>query len=89
MRATLLFKKQARVALLSCLIKTLIYLKSFETLLKDSSKFKSIPLAPDKDLNYFINSEKRVNDVLKKQKNKNAISEETYKVSWFKTGDTV
>ena len=27
------------------------YLKSVETLLKDSSKFKSIPVAPDKDLN--------------------------------------
>ena len=54
------------------------YLKSVETLLKDSSKFKKIPVAPDKDLNYIINSEKRVTDLLKKLKNKNAISEETY-----------
>ena len=54
------------------------YLKSVETLLKDSSKFNSIPVAPDKDLNYVINSEKRVTDLLKKFKNKNAISEETY-----------
>ena len=53
------------------------YLKSIETLLKDSSKFKNIPVAPDKDLNY-INSEKRVTDLLKKLKNKNAISDETY-----------
>ena len=30
-----------------------------ETLLKDSSKFKNIPVAPDKDLNYIINSEKK------------------------------
>ena len=35
------------------------YLKPVETLLKDSSKFKNIPVAPDKDLNYVINSEKR------------------------------
>ena len=54
------------------------YLKSVETLLKDSSKFKSIAIAPNKDLNYIINSEKRVTDLLKKLKNKNAISEETY-----------
>ena len=54
------------------------YLILFETLLKDSSKCKSIPVAPDKDLNYVINSEKRVTDLLKKLKNKNAISEETY-----------
>ena len=36
------------------------YFKSVETLLKDSSKFKNIPVAPDKDLNYIINFEKRV-----------------------------
>ena len=54
------------------------YLKSVETLLKDSSKFKNIPIAPNKDLNYIINSEKRVTDLLKKLKNKNAISEESY-----------
>ena len=33
------------------------YLKPVETLLKDSSRFKNIPVAPDKDLNYVINSE--------------------------------
>ena len=54
------------------------YLKPVETLLKDSSKFKNIPVAPDKDLNYVINSEKRVTDLLKKPKNNNAISEETF-----------
>ena len=54
------------------------YLKSVETLMKDSSKFKNIPIAPDKDLNYITNSEKRVTDLLKKLKNKNIISEETY-----------
>ena len=42
------------------------YLKSVETLLKDFSKFKNIPVAPDKDLNYIIYSEKRVTDLLKK-----------------------
>ena len=36
------------------------HLKSVETLLKDSSKFKKIPVAPDKDLDYTINSEKSV-----------------------------
>ena len=50
------------------------YLKSVETLLKDSSKFKSIPVVPDKDLSSIINSEKRVTEL----KNKDAISEETY-----------
>ena len=49
------------------------YLKSIETLLKDSSKFKNIPVVPDKNLNYIINFEKRGNDLLKKLKNKNAI----------------
>ena len=47
------------------------YLKSVETLLKDSSKFKNIPVTPDKDLNYIINSEKRVTELLKKLENKN------------------
>ena len=47
-------------------------------LLNDSSKFKNIPVVPDKDLNYIINSEKRVTDLSKKLKNKNAINEETY-----------
>ena len=43
--------------------------KSVKTLLKDSSKFKNVPVVvPDKDLNYIINSEKRVNDLLKKLK---------------------
>ena len=50
------------------------YLKSVETLSKDSSKFKSIPVVPDKDLSSIINSEKRVTEL----KNKDAISEETY-----------
>ena len=77
MRTTLLFKRQTRVTLLPLSIKT--YLKSIETPLKDSSKFKNIPVAPDKDLNYNINSEKRVTDLSKKLKNKNVISEETYK----------
>ena len=53
-------------------------MKSVETLFKDSSKFKNIPVAPDKDLNYIINSVKRVIDLLKKIRNKNAIIEETY-----------
>ena len=52
------------------------YLKSVEALLKDSSKFKNIPVVPDKDLNYIVNSEKRVTDLLKKLKYKNAISDE-------------
>ena len=54
------------------------YLKSVETLSKDSSKFKNIPVANNKDLNYIISSQKRVTDLLKKLKNKNATSEETY-----------
>ena len=54
------------------------YLKSVETLLKDSSKFKNIPVACDKDLNYIINSDKRSTNLLEKLKNKNAIHEETY-----------
>ena len=54
-------------------------MKSVETLLKDSSKFKNISAAADKNLNYIINSEKRVNDLLEKLKNKNANCEETCK----------
>ena len=54
------------------------YLKSVETLLKDSPKFENIPVVPDKDFNYIINSEKRVTDLLKKLKNKNVISKEIY-----------
>ena len=30
------------------------YLKSVETILKDSSELKKIPVVPDKDLNYII-----------------------------------
>ena len=52
--------------------------RTFETLLKYSSKFKAIPVAPDKDFNYIINSKKRVTDPMKKLKIKNVISEETY-----------
>ena len=54
------------------------HLKSVEILLKDSSEFKNVVVAPDKDLNYIINSEKRVTNLFKKLKNKNAISEETF-----------
>ena len=43
------------------------YLKSIETLLKDSLKFKNIYVALDKDLKYVINFEKRVTDLLKKR----------------------
>ena len=39
----------------------------------DSSKFKNIPVPPDQDLSYVINSEKRVTDLLKKLKNKNVV----------------
>ena len=46
--------------------------------MKDSSKFNSIPVAPAKDINHITNSEKRVTDLLKKLKNKNAISDEIY-----------
>ena len=48
------------------------YLKSVKALLKNSSKFKSISVALAKDLNYVINSEKGVTDLLKNLKNKNA-----------------
>ena len=51
------------------------YLKSVEKLLKDSPKFKNIPLAPTKDLIYVINSEKRVPDLLKNLEKKNAAVE--------------
>ena len=54
------------------------YLKSVKALLKNSSKFKRIPVAPAKDINYVINFKKRITDLLKKLKNKNGISEETY-----------
>ena len=54
------------------------YLKSVETLLTGSSKFKNIPVRPDKDLNYIISFKKRITELLKKLKNKNAISDETY-----------
>ena len=54
------------------------YLKSVEALLKDSSNFKSIPVAPEKDLNYIITSEKRFTHPLKNLKNKKGVSEETY-----------
>ena len=50
------------------------YLKSVETLLKDSSKFKNILVESDKDLSDVIDSEKTVTDL----EDKNAISEETY-----------
>ena len=54
------------------------YLKSVGTLSKDSSKFKNIAVAPNKNLNYITNSKKGVTDLSKKLKDKNVISEETY-----------
>ena len=48
------------------------YLKSVEMLLKDSSKFKNIPVTLHKNLNYVVNSEKRVIDLLKALKSKNS-----------------
>ena len=53
------------------------YLKSVETLLKDSSNFKNIPVVPHKDLNYLINSEKRTTFHWS-LKNKNAIIVKTH-----------
>ena len=59
MRTTLLFNRADKSNTIVILDKG-SYLKSVETLLKDSSKFKNILVSPDKDLNYVINSEKRV-----------------------------
>ena len=53
------------------------YLKSAETVLKDSSNLKKIPAALDRNLSYVVNLEKR-NDLLKKLQNKYAISERVY-----------
>ena len=60
MRATSFFKMQTKVALWSFLKGSTIvildkesYLKPVETLLKCSSKFKKIPVAPDKHLKYY------------------------------------
>ena len=47
--------------------------------MKCSPKFKEIHVAPDKHLKYGINIKKRVTDLLRKFKNKNAISERAYK----------
>ena len=57
MRTTLLFKRQGKGNTIAILYKDSC-LKSVEMLLKDSSEFKNIIEAPDKDLNYIINSEK-------------------------------
>ena len=56
------------------------YLKPVETLLKDSSKFKNIPVAPYKDsiTLLILKKESLWKYLLKKLKNKNAISDETY-----------
>ena len=54
------------------------YLKSSQKVLEDSWKFKNIPVVSDKDINYVINYEKRVTNLLKKLKNKNGISKETH-----------
>ena len=67
MRTTLLFNRTDKSNTIVILDKG-SYLKSVETLLKDSSKFKNILVSPDKDLNYVINSEKRVTDLLKNLK---------------------
>ena len=57
--------------------------------MNDSSKSKNIPVPTEIDLNYVINSEKRVTGLLKKLESKHAISEKTYKASCSKTGDTL
>ena len=45
--------------------------------MKNSSKLRSISVTLDKDHKYTINSQEKITDLLKKLKNKNAISEKT------------
>ena len=73
MRATLRFKRQTRVTNTVVILDKDSYLKSVETLLEDSCKFKNIHVAL-----ILLILKKRMTDLLKKLKNKNAISEETY-----------
>ena len=53
------------------------YLDKMENLLNDTRKFEKINLNNDGILNFAINQEKRVNNILKKLVASNSICEET------------
>ena len=53
------------------------YINSVETFSKDSSKLRNISVAPGKELDCIINSEKRLTDFLKSLEYKIKTSKET------------
>ena len=73
----IIFKLQIVNLALNIFLKLLSNFKqsTTETILKDSSEFNNTLAAPHKDVNYIINSEKRVTYLWKILTNKNGISE--------------
>ena len=55
-----------------------VYVSKIRSLLSDPTKFLECTIDPEKELNFIINSEKRVKDLLKEIKNKNQIEQEDY-----------
>ena len=57
------------------------YLDKMENLLNDTRKFENINLKNDGILNFVINQEKRVDNILKKLVASNSISEKNKEIS--------
>ena len=55
-----------------------VYTSRVKTLLSDHTKFEKLKIDPNKELNFIINSELRVKEVLKEIKKKNQIDQEQY-----------
>ena len=55
------------------------YLEKMQNILPDSSKFTQVSVAEDKQLNFIVNVEKHITDLLKDLKNSEVIFETVYK----------
>ena len=55
------------------------YLEKMRNILSDSSKFTQVSVTEDKQLNFIVNVEKRITDLLKDLKISEVISETVYK----------
>ena len=55
------------------------YLEKMRNILSDSSKFTQVSIAEDKQMNFIVNVEKHITDLLKDLKNSKVISKTVYK----------
>ena len=55
------------------------YIEKMKGLLSDTSKFERLDIPPDKDLNFVINSEDKIKNILKSFHNKESLTDILYK----------